>query len=269
VYLESTPDFLLSNRIMIRDMLKLGTRQLAVSPGIRFERFPLEEEPVDFSLFAHGSRIRRREVALVFDVVNAIEGLPAILQTLSEYGLRATFFLNGEAIRRHPDAAREIAEAGHEAGSMFTMNFNMTDSRFQLDREFIRRGLARNEDEYHAATGRELALLWHAPYYFASSEAVAAAREMNYAYISRDLDSLDWVTMDPGKAAPDSYFPSARLVERIVAQKKPGSIVPILAGKPAGTREDYLFQKLDLLIDALLRLGYTVVPVSALMEHAK
>ena len=63
--------------------------------------------------------------------------------------------MNGEAIRRHPDAVREIAEAGHEVGSLFYTYFNMTDSRFRLDREFIKRGLARNEDDYYAATGRE------------------------------------------------------------------------------------------------------------------
>jgi peptidoglycan/xylan/chitin deacetylase (PgdA/CDA1 family) len=224
---------------------------------------------VDFSLFAHGSRIRRREVALVFDAVDSIEGLPAILESLAEYNIRATFFVNGEAIRRYPDAMREIAAAGHEVGSLFYAYFNMTDSRFQVDRDFIKRGLARNEDEYFNTTGRELALLWHAPYYLANSEIIAAAREMNYAYVSRDLDSLDWVTTDPGKAAPDIYFSSARLVERIVAQKKPGAIVPILAGRPAGLREDYLFQKLDILINALLRKGYAVVPVSTLMEHAR
>ena len=128
-----------------------------------YEAFPAEEEPADPALFAHGSRLRRREVALVFDAVDAVEGLASILSTLEEYGIRATFFVNGEAVRRYPDAVREIAEAGHEVGSLFFTHFNMTDARFQVDGEFIKHGLARAEDEYHAVTGRELALLWHAP----------------------------------------------------------------------------------------------------------
>jgi peptidoglycan/xylan/chitin deacetylase (PgdA/CDA1 family) len=269
VYLEEAPNRVLRNRIMLRDMRRFGTRELLARPMAEYEPFPAREEAVDFGLFAHGSRIRRREVALVFNAVDSIEGLPSILESLAEFKIRATFFANGEAIRRYPDAMREIAEAGHEVGSLFYAHFNMTDSRFQLDRDFVKRGLARNEDEYFQATGRELALMWHAPFYFASSESIAAAREMNYTYVSRDLDSLDWVTADPGKAAPDIYFPSAQLVERIVEQKKPGAIVPILTGRPAGLREDYLFQKLDILINALLRRGYTVVPVSMLMEHAR
>jgi peptidoglycan/xylan/chitin deacetylase (PgdA/CDA1 family) len=269
VYLEEVPDRLLRNRIMVRDLSLYGTRELLPRAQGPYESFPGEEEASDPALFAHGSRIRRREVALVFDVVDSVEGLASILSTLEEYGIQATFFVNGDALRRYPDAVREIAGAGHEVGSLFFTHFNMTDARFQVDGEFIKRGLARAEDEYHAVTGRELALLWHAPFYFANSQIIAAGRELNYAYVSRDVDTLDWVTADPGKAAPDIYFPAAELVERIVARKKPGSILPILAGKPGGLREDYLFQKLDLLVDALLSRGYSVVTVSSLMEHAR
>jgi len=269
VYLEEAPDRLLRNRVMVRDLRLYGTRELLARGEAAYESFPGEEEASDPVLFAHGSRIRRREVALVFDVVDSVEGLASILSTLEEYGIRATFFVNGDALRRYPDAIREIAGAGQEVGSLFFTHFSMTDARFQVDGEFIKRGLARAEDEYHAVTGRELALLWHAPFYFANSQIIAAGRELNYAYVSRDVDTLDWVTADPGKAAPDIYFPAAELVERIVARKKPGSILPILAGKPGGLREDYLFQKLDLLVDALLSRGYSVVTVSSLMEHAR
>jgi peptidoglycan/xylan/chitin deacetylase (PgdA/CDA1 family) len=269
VYLEDCPDRFLRNRVMVRDLRQYGTRELLARPEVAYEPFPAAEEPPDPLLFAHGSRIRRREVALVFDVVDAVEGLASILSSLEEYGIRATFFVNGDALRRYPDAIREIAEAGHEVGSLFFTNFNMTDDRFKVDGEFIKRGLARAEDEYHAVSGRELALLWHAPFYFANSQIIAAGRELNYAYVSRDVDTLDWVTEDPGKMAPDIYFTASELVERIVARKKPGSILPILAGKPGGHREDYLFQKLDLLVDALLSRGYSVVTVSSLMEHAR
>ena len=269
VYLEDSPDRFLRNRVMVRDLRQYGTRELLARQQPSYESFPPEEEPSDPLLFAHGSRIRRREVALVFDVVDAVEGLASILSSLEEYGIRATFFVNGDALRRYPDAIREIAGAGHEVGSLFFTHFNMTDARFQVDGEFIKRGLARAEDEYHAVTGRELALLWHAPFYFANSQIITAGRELNYSYVSRDVDTLDWVTEDPGKAAPDIYFPAAELVERIVVRKKPGSILPVLAGKPGGLREDYLFQKLDLLVDALLSRGYSVVTVSSLMEHAR
>ena len=42
------------------------------------------------------------------------------------------------------------------------------------------------------------------------------------------------------------YLPAADLVEHIVAEKKPGSIIPLQVGVGEGRRDDYLFQKLDL-----------------------
>ena len=256
VYLEVLPQGTYRNMVMVRGLRSPGTSALLAREEGGYEPFPSADEPVDFSNFSHGSRIRQREVALVFDVVENIEGLPVVLEALARYGLRCTFFVNGEAVRRYPDAVREIAESGHEVGSLFYAWFDMTDSRFQVDDEFIRRGLARNEDDYHAATGRELSLLWHAPWYFASSGILAASRQMNYTYVGRDVDPLDWVARQSPLAASGLYLRSADLVERLIRQKKPGSVIPIQVGRPEGGREDYLFHDLELLIDALVRGGY-------------
>jgi peptidoglycan/xylan/chitin deacetylase (PgdA/CDA1 family) len=269
VFLEETPDRVFQNMLMVRDRRRLVTTALLKhSPGT-LEPFPAEDDPLDFLTFDHGSRIRRREIALVFNVIDSVEGLPTILSALRQYNLRCTFFVNGEAIRSYPDALREVAESGHEVGSLFSMYFDMTDARFRLDKEFIKRGMARNEDEYFEATGKELSLLWHAPYYFVSSDIIQASREMNYVYVGRDVDPLDWVTQEMSITTRDIYFPAAVLVERVITAKKPGSIVPVAVGRPDGERQDYFFHKLDLLIDALIKRGYEIVPVSVLIEHAE
>jgi peptidoglycan/xylan/chitin deacetylase (PgdA/CDA1 family) len=269
VYVEDTPDRLFHNQVMIRDIRKLQTRTLLAHEPPGLEPFPEQDEPLDFVIFDHGSRIRRREIALVFNLVDSVDGLPHVLAVLRDYGLRCTFFVNGEAIRSYPDAVREIAGSGHEVGSLFAVHFNMTDSRFKLDRDFIKRGLTRNEDEYYQATGRELALLWHAPFYVVDSDIVRASREMNYVYVGRDVDPLDWVTREMNLTTQNIYLPASRLLERVISQKKPGSIVPILVGTPGDGREDYFFQKLDLLVDALIKRGYDIVPVTTLIEHAE
>jgi peptidoglycan/xylan/chitin deacetylase (PgdA/CDA1 family) len=269
VFLEETPNRVFQNMLMVRDReRRITTALLKHSPG-ELEPFPEADDPLDFVTFDHGSRIRRREISLVFNVLDSVEGLPAILSALREYNLRCTFFVNGEAIRSYPDAVREIAESGHEVGSLFSMYFDMTDARFRLGKEFIKRGMAQNEDEYFAATGKELSLLWHAPYYFVNSDILQASREMNYVYVGRDVDPLDWVTREMRITTRDIYFPAGTLVERVIATKKPGSIVPVMVGKPNGERQDYFFHKLDLLIDALVKRGYDIVPVSVLIEHAE
>ncbi|MEW5815738.1 MAG: polysaccharide deacetylase family protein, partial [Spirochaetota bacterium] len=269
VYLERSSTGSYRNMVMVRDIKGYGTSTLFKPPLQQYESFPVTEESVDFVNFTHGSRIRRREVSLVFNAIDTVEGLTEILNTLSEYGLSATFFVNGEFIHRHPGAVKEMAESGHEVGSLFYTHFNMTDARFKVDKEFIKRGLARNEDNYFKVTGRELSLLWHAPYYFINTDIIDASREMNYVYVGRDIDSLDWVTEEQARTLTGLYMAVPQLIERIMKMKKPGSIIPVRIGQVEGKREDYLFNKLDILINSLISLGYDIVPVSTLIEHAR
>ncbi len=269
VYLEITTRGSYNNIVMIRNIRQYGTEPLFPTEEFEYESFPLQDEPLSFENFTHGSRIRGREIALVFNAIDSIEGLTTILNVLAQYRLRCTFFINGEAIRRYPAAIREIAESGHEVGSLFYIPFNMTDSRFSIDKEFIMNGLARTEDEYFNATGKEVSLLWHAPYYFINSDMIEASQEMNYIYIGRDIDSLDWVTQDDLLVASGIYLPASDLVERIIEKKQPGSIISVQIGIPEERRDDYLFQKLDLLINGLIQRGYYIVPVSNLIENSK
>jgi peptidoglycan/xylan/chitin deacetylase (PgdA/CDA1 family) len=269
VYLEPSTRGSYANLLMVREAKGFGTTPLFPAETAAYEAFPVADESVDFTNISHGSRIRRREVSLVFNAIDSAEGLTSILNTLSAYRVRATFFVNGEFIRRYPDAVKEIADSGHEVGSLFYAYFNMTDSRFTVDTEFVKAGLARNEDDFNAATGRELSLFWHAPYYIVNSEIIGAGAAMNYAYVGRDLDSYDWVTNTESNQARGIYLPAADLVERLIAQKKPGSIIPLQVGAGVGQREDYLFQKLDILINELTTRGYDIVPVSTLIEHAR
>jgi peptidoglycan/xylan/chitin deacetylase (PgdA/CDA1 family) len=257
------------NLVMIRDAKGYGTFPLFTAETPDWKPYPDRDDSPDGYVFDHGSRIRRRELALVFNAVDSIEGLTTILNTLASFRLRCTFFVNGEFIRRFPDAVKEIADSGHEVGSLFYVYFNMTDSRFRIDKEFVKAGLARNEDDFFAATGRELSLLWHAPYYIVNSDIVAAGQEMNYSYIGRDIDPNDWVAKSETAASTGLYLPASVLAERVIEGKKPGSIVPFLVGLGEGGRDDYLFHRLDIIVNELIRQGYEIVPVSTLLDHAR
>jgi peptidoglycan/xylan/chitin deacetylase (PgdA/CDA1 family) len=269
VYLEPAGRGSYRNLVMVRDISGYGTRSLPPDQETVYESFPDRDDPINFDPFNHGSRMRSREVALVFNVPLSIEGLSSVLNTLADYGLRCTFFIGGEAIRRYPDAIREIADSNHEIGSLFHTHFDMTDSRFNLDKDFIKAGLARLEDDYYATTGNEVSLIWHAPSYFVSTTIIEASKEMNYTYIGRDIDAMDWVTLDDTTIAAGIFLSASDLVSRVLELKKPGSIIPIQVGIPEGQRSDYLFQKLDLLINGLIKRGYSIIPVSALIENAR
>jgi len=255
-----------ANMIMLRMLDSFGTESLFPYPETSYEPFPAREETVDFDNFGHGSRIRRREISLVFNAVDSAEGLTEVLKILDDYNINATFFVNGNFMRHNPEAVQELAMSSHEVGSLFYAYFNMTDSRYRLDKEFIKRGLARNEDDYYALTGEELALFWHAPYYVVNTDIIDASKEMNYTYVNRDIDPLEWAWSMDGYGSNGLSVP--QMVEKIMSSKKPGSIVPIRLGEGKdGTGA--LYSNLDLLLNNLIEKGYSVVPVSVLMDRAR
>jgi peptidoglycan/xylan/chitin deacetylase (PgdA/CDA1 family) len=273
VYLERQNTGPYENLPMIRNTAAVGT--IPLLPVIEYQDSPAggtaapeNALPDQEGLFTHGRREGLREAALCFDLYDDAAGLPEVLDTLRRFDMKATFFLNGEFIRRHPSAARDIVEAGHEAASMFFAPIDLSDSRYRIQGDFIPRGLGRNEDDFYQAAGAELGLLWHAPYYAVSSEIIAAAAQAGYRTIGRDVDPMDWIGQgESGISLPQ--YSASDMIDRIMEQKKPGSIIPVRLGLLPGGRGDYLFSRIGVLLDALIRSGYSVVTVSTLMEHAR
>lgn len=198
----------------------------------------------------------RKKAALLFDAVDSADGLTHILAVLSSYGIKATFFLNGEFIRRYPQECKQIAESGHDCASMYFSAADLTEKGYIIDEEFIRRGLARNEDEFYAATGRELSLLWHAPFYKANKEIKKAGEASGYRYIEAGRLALDSYTLEKAADGNKWYLGSKDLVKLYAEAACPDMIIPVNVGLSGGTRKDYLYEKLSLLIGDFLDMGY-------------
>ncbi len=58
-----------------------------------------------------------RSVYLTFDDGPIPESTPFLLETLRRYGVKATFFVVGENVQKHPDLFRQIIEDGHQVGN--------------------------------------------------------------------------------------------------------------------------------------------------------
>ncbi len=58
-----------------------------------------------------------KAVYLTFDDGPIPEITPWVLQTLDEYGVKATFFCVGDNVRKHPDVYRRILQNGHRTGN--------------------------------------------------------------------------------------------------------------------------------------------------------
>lgn len=64
-------------------------------------------------------RMDRREhaVYLTFDDGPIPEATPFILQTLRDYQVKATFFMVGDNVRKHPELYEQIIADGHQVGN--------------------------------------------------------------------------------------------------------------------------------------------------------
>ena len=250
VYLEDQLYGAYENLPMIRNVASVGTVSLfTIPPGNAAPPVP-----------------RAGKAALCFDLYDDDRGLPETLDALNRFGIKATFFLNGEFLRRHPEAARDIAAAGHEAASMFFALIDLSDSRYRTDSDFITRGLARNEDEFYKVTGKELSLLWHPPWYTVSPNIITAAAKAGYASSRRDFDPMDWVSQDDEKKLGLPQRSPAEMVDYILKNVSPGSVIPVRLGLVSGGRNDYLFNRINVLLDALIREGYKLTTVSELLN---
>jgi len=207
---------------------------------------------------------RQTQIALCFDLYDDDTGLDQVLAALRRRGIKATFFLNGDFIRRNPLAVSSIAANGHEMASLFYAPIDFSDSRYRVTKDFIVQGLARNEDEFHRATGKELSMLWHPPFYRTSDLINTAASASGYFTVERTIDPGDWLSREDAIKLSLRQIPPSQMIEQIIQRKAPGAIVPVRLGLLGGGRDEYLFQRIDVLLDALIRSGCEIVLVSAI-----
>jgi peptidoglycan/xylan/chitin deacetylase (PgdA/CDA1 family) len=250
VFLEQQNSGHYSNIPMIRNTRATGTLSLVAK----------------YSLNKSYTLGRSMPVALCFDLYDDDTGLSQVLAALRRLNIRATFFLNGEFIRRNPHAAAVIAESGHETASLFYTPIDLSDTRYRITNEFITRGLARNEDEFHKATGKELSVLWHPPFYRSSRAVNTNAEAAGYITVNRSVDPGDWISREEALKLNLRQIPPSEMIEQIIQKRESGAVIPIRLGLLPGGRDEYLFQRIEALLDALLRSGYEIVPVSSVIR---
>ena len=80
------------------------------------------EQPPDIARKLYPSALWRmdpteKKVYLTFDDGPIPEVTPWVLDLLDRYGIKATFFLVGDNIRKHPDVFKQVVEHGHRIGN--------------------------------------------------------------------------------------------------------------------------------------------------------
>ncbi|MBR6200932.1 MAG: polysaccharide deacetylase family protein [Spirochaetales bacterium] len=264
-------------RLLTRDIHQgfyrqsLAMKQLATGkefdiigmPKLRYKLYQPELESDDSYL--ENPAGSKYEVALVFDCIKTGEGMFPILSTLADYRTDASFFINGMFIDINRKMTKELSCFPVEIGNMFQFYINLTTSDFLIDKNFIRQGLSTNEEKYFNVTGRNFVSYWHAPFHAINQEMIQYGRECGYTYVSYNLDSRDGLD----KRNPDSQNlrTNSELTLRLLENLKPGQIINLSTGKNYNTRDEWLYDDLDLVICELLRSGYTLTTVSDIMRR--
>ncbi len=219
----------------------------------------LSKRAVTNPLFKESTRKaeEKKKVALAFELYDNADGLPVILSELKKFNVKGSFFINGEFIRRYPAETKQLVNNGHLCASMFFTTADLTENSFVINEDFVRRGLARNEDEFYACTGTELTLFWHAPYYSVSPELITYGGNAGYTYVSAcsDVSEFSNPDMDPEKLIK-SFCQGL--------EKSEGGVVSVVGGFSQSNHSRPLYKYVSLLISALLDSGYELVDLNGL-----
>lgn len=197
-----------------------------------------------------GGETKAKLVALTFDAGSSAEPVPKILRALAQRGLHCTFFLTGQWMERYPEAARQIAEAGHELG-----NHSWSHPAFtSLSDEQIREQLRRTEEIAQRVCGRSTKPLFRPPFGARDERVRTVVAEEGYLTVYWTIDSWDSVKKE---------ITPQMITDRVMRYMRPGAIVLMHCGSEATA--EALLQ----LLNALEAQGYQVVTVSELLRASE
>ncbi len=155
----------------------------------------------------------RPQIALTFDD-GPSQSTPALLEVLAEHDVTATFFMCGRNVRRFPDIARDVLNAGHDLG-------NHTESHNYLhfhSPDHIYRELAMAQQSIRTVTGCRPR--WFRPPYGVRWVGLRGAQR------KLGLTGVMWTTM-----GRDYKWSSCRVARLMLSTAQNGSIFCLHDGR--------------------------------------
>ena len=184
-----------------------------------------------------------KKVAITFDSAWGADKTQSILDTLEDYNCKATFFLVGFWVEDYPEQAKAIAESGCEIGTHSNTHADFTTlSKSQMEQELT------TSMEIIQKTCGVTPTLFRSPYGAYNNTSIEVAESLGLTTIQWDVDSLDWKGLS-----------AMEICTRILDRVQNGSI--ILNHNNA----DYVLDALPLVLDRLIKKGYTITTVSDLI----
>ncbi len=185
-------------------------------------------------------------VTLIINVAWGNEYLSDMLETLKRHSVSASFFLEGNWVKKNPELAKLIVSAGHEVGNH---SYSHPDMK-KLTATQAREQIQKTNEVIEAATGKKCA--WFAPPSGSyRDETIRIAAQLNMKTVMWTVDTVDW-----RKPAPE------RLIERVMTKIDKGSIVLM---HPT----DSTAKSLDRLITLIEQKNFKIGTLSELMSEER
>ncbi len=203
---------------------------------------PLIEQPV------YNVKTSANIVAITVDDGPDPRYTPAILDIFESYNVKATFFLVGSEVEKHPDIAKRIFSEGHDIGNHTMTHPEMRNISYQ---EAIKEISSANA-AIAKITGADIQ-------YFRPPKGVT--NEL----IHKTLLDMGYTTVlwDLGLENKNCKTPQ-EMSARVVNNVNPGNIILLHDGR---LDRDKTVQALPAMLDGLRDKGYSFVTIAELMTH--
>jgi polysaccharide deacetylase family sporulation protein PdaB len=192
-------------------------------------------------------------IALTFDDGPDPEETPLILDLLKQYQAKATFFLVGNKVERHPELVKRELSEGHELAN-HTYNHTYFSNRIAISKMVA--DITKAEEIIFNASGQKCHL-FRPPGGFYNERLIKIAKQNGYMVVmwSWHQDTKDWST--PGVK---------KIVAKVLDHTQNGDIV-LFHDYAEGHSQTV--EALKIILPELARRGYRCVTVSDLLTYSK
>jgi len=215
-------------------------------------------------------------LSLTFDGGANASGANEILDALESRQIRTTIFLTGQFILNFPDLVRRMIKANHEIANHTFDHPHLTTYQKNgkhillenVNRAFVQEQLLSTDSIFFSLTGEHLTPFWRAPFGEYNQQILDWAAECGYMHIrwTKGYDSFDWVEDEKSPI----YRSSQEVFEHIIDNDNNGGNLNgaiVLMHLGSNRTQDSIYRIVPDLIDEFLSRGYTLVPISELINR--
>ena len=193
-----------------------------------------------------------KAVFLTFDDGPIPEVTPEVLEILDHYHVKATFFMVGENIDKHPEVFEQVVNAGHSVGNHTYNHLKGWNCSFEKYMANVHKweGTAKNKFSIFNLQS-PIPKLFRPPYGKATLRQRHALHKIGYKLIYWDILTKDY----------DASVSPEMMLAKIKRQVRPGSIINFHDSLKSNER---MLTVLPQAIEWLQAQGYSLLPITSI-----